>query len=321
MSAPDTVTVLRAHGRRLAKTIRADGSIDGYDNVRTVDLFEFPVADLGGLGQLLNHLERRPDCCVVRGAIADANRTVGVRRLLYRDPETGDEPTLRDAPRWWVALDIDSLPLPASVEPEDLGGCASAAIKALPEVFRPARAIAQATGSHALKPGIRLRLWYWLDRPASGGELKVWLRSVPVDHRVFGPAQVIYTASPRFLPGAFDPLPTRLALIPGASEVIVPPSEALRPPPRPKIVFKNTSDDDRTQREIDGLVRLVAGAADGNRNSMLYWASRCVAEKVALHAIAPDEARFLLEKAALEAGLSANEVAATVRSGLRHGDA
>jgi hypothetical protein len=137
-----------------------------------------------------------------------------------------------------------------------------------------------------------------------------------------GPAQVIYTASPIFLPGAFNPLPTRLAISRGASEVvIVPPPGMLRSPPRPKIVFKNRPDDDSTQRAIEGLVRSVAGAANGNRNSMLYWASRCMAEKIALHAIAPEEARFLLEKAGLEAGLFANEVAATVRSGLRHGDA
>jgi hypothetical protein len=36
--------------------------------------------------------------------------------------------------------------------------------------FHGARCIAQATASHGIKPGCRVRLWYWLDRPTTGGE-------------------------------------------------------------------------------------------------------------------------------------------------------
>jgi hypothetical protein len=317
----DMITILRAHGRRLAKLVRADGEIEGYDKARTVDLFEIDVADLDALEGLLRRLEHRRDCCVVRGAIADPSRVKGVRRLLYLDVETGDEPTLRDVQRRWVALDIDSLPLPAWVNPEDLIRCARVVIERLPGAFQGARSIVQATASHGLKPGARLRLWYWITRPVCGDELKWWLRTAPVDPKIFSAGQITYTAAPEFLAGAFDPLPTRLAVMPGEPTAVVPAPDRLKPPPRPKIDFNKSRDDDRNERAIDGLVRSVAQAGNGNRNSMLYWASRRMAEKIAMHAIDPKEAHFLLEKAALQAGLSTSEAAATVRSGLRHGGA
>jgi hypothetical protein len=182
-----------------------------------------------------------------------------------------------------------------------------------------ASSVVQATAGHGLKPGLRLRLWYWLDRPVCGSALKRWLQHAPIDHSVFGTAQVIYTAAPLFLPGAFDPLPTRIAAIPGALSVMVPPPLILQPSRRPKKVFNNTCGADRSDRAIEGLVRSVAQASDGNRNSMLYWASRCMAEKIALHAIDQETARARLEEAAQAAGLPPCEAATTVRSGLRHG--
>jgi hypothetical protein len=42
---------------------------------------------------------------------------------------------------------------------------------------------------------------------------------------VFGAAQVIYTAAPLVANGAVDPLPTRLAVLPGHATVSVPPPE------------------------------------------------------------------------------------------------
>jgi hypothetical protein len=56
-----------------------------------------------------------------------------------------------------------------------------------------------------------------------------------VDNSVFRPAQPIYTATPVFVAGAVDPLPTRLAVLRGAEVVNVPPPDVLHPPPpRPR---------------------------------------------------------------------------------------
>lgn len=315
----DSITIVHARGRRLAKTVRADGEIEGYDSAKTVDLFEAEIADLEALEAVLCRFEHRRDCCVVRGGIADPSRVKGVRRLLYPDSETGDEPTLREMPRQWLALDFDTLPLPAGIKPEDLIGCGRVAIESLPLEFLRVRTIVQATASHGLKPGARLRLWYWLDRPVCGDELKYWLRAAPVDPKIFGAAQAIYTSAPLFLPGSFDPLPTRISVIPGDLAVAAPTPDRLKPPPRPKVVFNHFHNRDPDGRAIEGIVRSVAAAANGNRNAALYWGSCRMAELIALHAIDQETARSLLEDAAAAAGLPPNEAAATVRSGLRHG--
>jgi len=305
----ETITVLRACGRRLAKVVRSTGSFESYDRARTVDLTAVGIDGVDSLEALLCRLERRRDCCVVRGAIADRMRTRGVRRLLHRDPATGDEPTLREAPQRWAALDFDSLLQPDWIQSTDLPGCACVAIATLPNEFRRVRFIVQATAGHVLKPGIHLRLWCWLSRPTTGAELKYWLRSAPVDRSIFGAAQVIYTAAPVFLPGSFDPLPTRRDVVPGEAAVIVP---ARLRPPKPRETRGDRGNGDSI--DIDRLVRFVAGAAVGNRNSALYWAACRAAENGGT-----ERAAALLEEAAVCAGLPTAEAAATVRSGLRHG--
>jgi hypothetical protein len=197
-STADTLTILRSRGRWLAKLVRTDRTIEGYDRARRFDLITVAVQGLDGLGGILRSLMGRPECCIVRGAVIDPSRTKGVRRLLYPDGESGDPPTLRDVPRCWVGLDIDGLPRSTKVAASDLAGCAAVVIETLPPEFRRAICIVQATASH---------------RPATGTELKRWLRGVPVDHAVFGAAQIIYTASPLFAPGISDPFPERSTLI------------------------------------------------------------------------------------------------------------
>jgi hypothetical protein len=309
VTSTDTVTILRSRGRRLAKTIHSDGTIEQYDRAKTFDLIEMPLAGLDALERLLRRLEHRGDCCAVRGAVADLTRTKRARRLLYRDRD--DEPTLRDVPRQWLALDFDGLPNPGWIDPADLLGCACVGIRTLPNQFHRARFIVQATASHGLKPGIRIRLWSWLSRPTSGSELKVWLRSTPVDRSVFGPAQVIYTAAPIFLPGTFDPLTMRLDIIPGNEEVVVPTADRIEPHRRESDVRESKGYRD----DVSGLVRAVAAAPAGKRNALLYWAACRVSEN---SDVDQERAGAFLEEAAMRAGLTEPEAAATVRSALRH---
>src|SRR6516162_4271691 len=124
MTDAESVTILRAKGRRLAKTIAADGTIIGFAEAKRFDLFERPVANLEALARLLRQLEQRCDCCIVRGKPAHPERVKNVRRLLYPDRETGDQPTLVEVPRRWLALDIDHLARPDCIDPADLLGCA-----------------------------------------------------------------------------------------------------------------------------------------------------------------------------------------------------
>ena len=228
----ETLTIARAHGRRLAKLIHPDGRIEGYDAARTFTLTEAPVRDLADLARVLRDLLSRPDCAVVRGAVRDAARTRGVRRLLHPDPATGDQPTLRDVARPYIALDMEGIPRPASLPAADLVGCARLALATLPSAFSDARCVAQASGGHGIRPDLRLRLWFWGDRPTTGAELARWLRGTPADPSVFGAAQLVYTAAPVMAGGAPDPLPERLVVVPGAPMVKVPAPDRLAPPPR-----------------------------------------------------------------------------------------
>src|SRR5205823_11930904 len=142
-------------------------------------LMEQPIADLAALDRLLRFLDQRRDCAVMRGTPADPTRVKGVRRLLYTDRDTGEVPTLVEAPRLWVALDIDGMPRPDWIHPTDLLACGCVAIRKLPAEFAQATFVVQATASLGLKPGIRIRLWACLSRPLTGAELSYWLISVP----------------------------------------------------------------------------------------------------------------------------------------------
>lgn len=269
----DSVTILQARGRRLCKTIAADGSVRGYDSAKTFDLFERAVSSLADLHALLVDLAGQADRCIVRGAIADPSRTRGVRRLLHADPETGEQPTLRDVPRRWCALDIDGMPLPKGVAPADIFSCSISAILGLPAEFHGGGFVAQATASHGLKPGVRLRLWCWLSRPTTGAELAQWLRGVPhLDAASFSAAQVIFAASPIFEAGK-DILKNRLVLVPGPGAVRVPPPEALRPPPPPPPRPLPSPITDRRRRYAAAALRhaaeRIATTAEGNRHDTI----------------------------------------------------
>lgn len=225
---PHALTLATARGRRLCKTRHADGTVEDYDAARTLDLATASAPDLAALGALLRDLLAWRETCVLRGAILDPQRTRGVRRLLHPDPKTGDAPTLAEAARAWLALDLDGLPLPARTDPRDVSLCGTLARAALPAAFHGAGCIVNATAGHGFAEGARLRLWFMLARPLSGAECKRWLRDAPVDRSVFGTVQPIYTAAPLFRDMA-DPLPVRLVMLDGAARVEPPAPAALAP--------------------------------------------------------------------------------------------
>ena len=311
MNGQDAITVLRARrGRRLAKVISAVKVVD-FDAAYTFDLFERPVADLAALHRILVVLLHRPDCAVVRGVPVDARRMTNVRRLAYRDLETGDEPTLGEAAHCWLALDVDGVARPDDTPPGDLAACGDLAIQQLPSAFHDARCLIAASASHGLKPGVRLRLWYWLDRPMAGAELKRWFQGAPADPSVFGSAQLIYTAAPIFADRVHDHLPTRLIARSGRDTVAVPAPTVLAPPPRPPCGPLPTPISGRAGAyafaALQGATVRVARAGVGSRHATLIAAARSLARLVAAGLLTEQDVRTALGGAIIQAGKQPDE--------------
>jgi hypothetical protein len=301
MSA-DQLTILSSRWRRLAKTITRDGEIIPYDRARIFDFFERPVSSLADIGGWLSWLSDRQDCCVVRAAILDPARTQGVRRLLFPDSKTGEQPTLREVARQWVALDFDNLPPPENVQVADLASCAVVAIERLPLAFRGSACIVQATASHGIKPGLRLRLWYWLSRPTTGAELKAWLRATPVDKSVFNGAQPIYTAAPVFLDGATSPIRIRLAMLPGRHAVDVPTQDVLKVQPVAALPVRVRPTVPQTGRQsfaaLSRAALRIALAVEGTRHRTLVVEASRLSRLVSAGGLSVDDVRMVLLSAA-----------------------
>ena len=322
MAAPDTITVIRARGRRLAKLIQADGSIEGYNGAKHFDLFTIPVTDFGALERLLHQLLHRADCAVVRGAIADPARVRHVRRLAFPDNNTGDELTLREVPHRWLALDIEGVERPWGVPAADLVSCASEVVKRLPRAFHETSCIVQATASHGIKRDCRLRLWYWLDRPTTGPELTRWLRGSPADPSVFRTAQPIYTASPVFGHGVRDHLPHRMAMLPGAGLVEVPLPEVLRPPPpRPATTMPQPCDTRAARYAFAALTNAatrVHQSEIGDRHRTILREAQGLARLVSAGLLSEQDVGTVLHGAGEEIGKSEREVASMIAWAIAH---
>jgi hypothetical protein len=310
MSAPDTLGVIRSRFLRLTKAIHADGRIQDYDQARTIDLHDVPVAGLDDIGALLLRLLPHPACAVVFGGIVDPARTRRVRRLAYPDPETADQATLGPVPHRWCALDMDGIARPVDVPATDLAACAALAIERLPPPFHSARCIVQASAGHGLKPGFRLRLWFWLDRSTSGAELGFWLdrKRFPVDPCTFRPAQPIYTAAPVFIRRS-DHLPCRIAYLPGAAAVAVPGAEKLKPPPRVEALpTASAASSDDVRAFIDEILARVRTARDNSKHYTLRASARLLGGIQAKAGFSDSEAvRWLVDSlpsTALDLGLA-----------------
>ena len=56
-----------------------------------------------------------------------------------------------------------------------------------------------------IKQGIRVHLWYRLERPSSDAEMKAWLSGYPAGSLLFNPILIHFIANPQFTEGATDP--------------------------------------------------------------------------------------------------------------------
>ena len=161
------------------------------------DVTEEPVSDLHSLSALLQRLEDDPTHTVIRGVLKESQSSTVPR----------DKETFTTKPRQWCMIDIDSLAWDGAFDNQQ--ALVAHAVQHLPNEFQSSNCWYHFSSSMGIKAGIRVHLWYWLERPCSDDELKAWLSGYPVDMSLFNPIQIHLTANPRFIEGATDPFPQR----------------------------------------------------------------------------------------------------------------
>lgn len=225
----DTVTILRSPGRYATKqfTMGADGKIvsRGYDEAKHFRVYERTVSSLATLGQLLDRISIDPFSTVIRGKpLAGIDRKFA-RRLLHEhvdDDGVVSAPTFEACARQWLLLDVDKIEQEPPCDPSNGPALARWIIGLLPPEFAGAAHWWAFTSSAGIKPGVRMRLAFWLERAAEQWELDGWFMDSPVDRSVFRPVQVVYLAAPIFR-GMCDPVTRRSGIVAdGAPAVEVP---------------------------------------------------------------------------------------------------
>jgi hypothetical protein len=219
------------------KTIAPDGKgglaiTDVYKGTKWWSGHERTVNGISSLAELLEEVSRDTYAMIVRGRIAGGvDRARMRRRKTTRADGTG---TIDESEHRWLLIDVDSLH--ADFDPvADPAATIAHVLARLPEAFRGVTCWYQFTSGAGIKPGIRIRLAFWLDRPLGTNDLKLWLgakadkiRLYPIDLSVFVCTHPIYVASPIIGEGAWDPLGgrPRSGIVRGASDTVaVPPIE------------------------------------------------------------------------------------------------
>lgn len=309
--AAPALTVLRSKGLRLAKQRTPAGWI-AYEDAKHFAPFSVRVGSPEDLHAVLTELRARPTCAVVRGQPLDP--APGFRpRVLHGAP--GRPATFAPAARPWTMLDIDNADLPPGLSMQRSAEAACwVRDRLLPPAFVQAGMVWQASARAGEDPSkAKLHLWFWLDRPVSDAELRIWLADSPVDPALFNAIQLHYTADPVFV-GAPDPMRgDRLGLVAGET-VRVPTIEVPAPRPRPRNgAMIGTAPDRMSLRLLvstlhtargpialgrDALKALLAGepfATQGQRDSALFGLACILVEAYPHHDTATIIAPFRAE--------------------------
>jgi hypothetical protein len=174
----------------------------------------------------------------------------------HRRPKTEDDGEEVD-----LSADDD----PAPIDPaRDWAIIIRAAVITLPLEFHDISAYWQLTSGAGIKSGIRLRLWYWCDRPVSDEEAKRWLEASPIDTSLYCANTPHYTAAPIFDPPELDPVPLRSGFWWRHRSAVAVPDLQEKPKPKPQAArqrqFVSGEGAERyAQACIDGIVAAPDG--------------------------------------------------------------
>lgn len=188
----DTLTFLQSNGTVASKT-HTPGGVTAYE--ASAGPFSVVRVAVESPQQLLATLQVCPaNTFLVRGAPMPPD---AVSIPYRRSKQHGVEPPTL-APEAHAVLPVDFDGSDPTVDGSDLAACAAHARASLPPAFHSAGCWAQATSSAGVKPGARVRLWFWCSRAVSDAEAKAWLEHSGADLAIYRPAQPIYVAPPSF---------------------------------------------------------------------------------------------------------------------------
>ena len=187
-----------------------------YDAGKHFTVIEAPASNIAELSSMLNLVEPRRDCLVIRGAPRtdlDASQTQQRLKTNFQSPPAG---------RSWVLIDADKIKLPPGMSlQQDISAVCEYFIGLLPLEFHNSSYHWQLSSSAGMgDPSIvSLHLWFWLDRPIPDALLKRWALhwnaqagSKLIDPALINDVQAHYTAAPMF-EGLSDPFPVRSGLV------------------------------------------------------------------------------------------------------------
>lgn len=241
----DTIHFLKPVGGQVATkqiALGLDGrSINkiGYPRVKHFHVEPYHVSSIKSLAAVLAHKENDFCAFAIRGDLKEGSQHPQqiVNRRLHDHPRKDGSvlpANWQPASRQWVMLDLDKIHGPDYLDPfEDPEGCVAWVQDQLPKEFHDTTVYWQFSSSQNIPKKIDepipstlcLHLWFWLNRPVSDTELKLFFdRNSPVDRALFNAVQAHYTAPPIFLNGLKDPLPRRSGLIEHDQDVVTLPT-------------------------------------------------------------------------------------------------
>lgn len=191
---------------------------------RLMRLEQVEVGSFQEFAQALELLAGQPDRFPMRGELVGPLVQEPQRRLAYtRQGEA--EATLRDAPRRWLLLDLDTDPerFPAPFLPHGEGYAREVwqRVGLLAPELQGAEAWYGFTAGAGVKPGVRMRFAVWLGEPVTTAEARRWCQGLEArlgfqlfDPALYSPVQPVYVAPP-ICRGMADPIAQRSGVLPG----------------------------------------------------------------------------------------------------------
>ncbi|MDU8910060.1 hypothetical protein [Aestuariicoccus sp. MJ-SS9] len=261
----DRLTVLESTaGIRQSKRFWGTAYTPSFQVSEKFRVSTLDVSDVKTLGDAVQFLAKQPTKVVIRGHYDGRLDQPVRRRKEHFSAES----------RQWCMIDIDSLPWDGDLQDQD--AMLRYAASQLPAEFQNTDCWYHFSSSMGIKSGIRVHLWYWLERPCSDEEMKAWLTGCAVDLSLFNPLQMHLTSNPQFIEGATDPFPKRSGFFrAGKGIIVVPVPTDLQA--RSEAIQRTSNPRHRTQAgtlDPEGIVRDPdTGLAINGREQLMFLLS------------------------------------------------